>query len=428
MCSPDAALRVHDPAIPGMAVLLNEAAFTAALRTALPNAGILAAEPRYVRYKPGANCTVAYTLITTAGDLPAYARAFAAPLRDKLDHARRLAERPGPLGPAACVLAPLDSALYSWPHDHELPALRRIADARKRRRLLAAIAPEHPALHKAALHTLRYKPERRFVGLLEAADGTRAILRLYAPDEYAAARRAARTISATPTTPHALPTPAIPRLLAADDATCMLLLEWVPGQPLAALLQVNPTDTAAIYAAGTVLATLHQSAPSDLPLHDPLGALEAAVAAIAAIAPAEAPRAAELAEAIGSALRSAEAPRRRIHGDFYADQILVREGSLAVIDWDNLALGDPAADLGSWIAHRYRVTGDRAAIDAQAHALLGGYRAAGGAVATIEAHIAANLLRLAIEPFRYCAPDWPAQLRRLIDCAKECLHNGSLTV
>jgi tRNA A-37 threonylcarbamoyl transferase component Bud32 len=426
MRSPNADLVARDRAIAGLAVLLDGDAFAAALREALPAAGILAAQPRYVRYKPGANCTVAYGITTAHGIVPAYARAYAASLRGKLDHARRLAERPGALGPAACVLTPLDIACYSWPYDHELPALPRLADARKRRKLLAAAAPHYPALHAAALHTLRYKPERRYVGLLEGAGGARAVVRLYAPDEYAAARRAART---TP-----IPTqdvgslPATPRLLAADDATHMLLLEWLPGQTLSALLAAHPDDTAIVHAAGAALATLHQSAPPDLPPGDPPAALEPAVAAISAIAPAEAARATHLAEAIGAALRTGAAPRRLIHGDLYADQMLVHNGDLALIDFDNAALGDPAADLGAWIAHRHRVAVDPTALRRQARALLAGYGAAGGRAANIEAHSAANLLRLAAEPFRYCAPDWPAQLRRLLDCAEECLSYVPIAV
>jgi aminoglycoside phosphotransferase (APT) family kinase protein len=201
--------------------------------------------------------------------------------------------------------------------------------------------------------------------------------------------------------PHGLRTP---RLLAACDAHHLLLLEWLPGHTLTALLAAHPDDTAIVHAAGAALATLHQSAPPDLPPGDPPAALEPAVAAISAIAPAEAARAAHLAEAIGAALRAVDPPRRLIHGDLYADQMLVHNGDMALIDFDNAALGDPAADLGAWIAHRHRVAADPTALRRQARALLAGYDAAGGCACGIEPHIAANLLRLAAEPFVIARP------------------------
>jgi aminoglycoside phosphotransferase (APT) family kinase protein len=136
---------------------------------------------------------------------------------------------------------------------------------------------------------------------------------------------------------------------------------------------------------------------------DPPAALEPAVAAISAIAPAEAARAAHLAEAIGAALRAVDPPRRLFHGDLYADQMLVHNGDMALIDFDNAALGDPAADLGVWIA-RHRVAADPTALRRQARALLAGYDAAGGCACGIEPHIAANLLRLAAEPFVIARP------------------------
>jgi hypothetical protein len=419
MRSRNAALVARDPAIPGLAVVLDGAAFAAALRSALPAAGILAAQPTYVRYKPGANCTVAYRITTTAGTTPAYARAYAAPLRDKLDHARQLADYPGALGPAACVIAPLDLAIYSWPHDHALPALRRIADDRKRRKLIAAAAPEHPALQQATVRTLRYKPERRYVGMLKAANGMRAIVRLYAPDEYASARRAAQTLPLGLRTPH---------LLAANADAQMLLLEWLAGQTLAALLAAHPTRVTLAATAGAALATFHQAPLPDLPVNDPRAALEPAVNAITAIAPEHQQRAAHLAAAVDTALSATCAPRCLIHGDLYADQQLMHRNTVALIDVDNAALGDPAADLGSWIAHRYRAEGDPAVVQHQAAAFLDGYRTAGELPEGVAAYVAAHLLRLAVEPFRYCAPDWPDQLHRLLDRAEEYLHHAPLAV
>ena len=40
-----------------------------------------------------------------------------------------------------------------------------------------------------------------------------------------------------------------------------------------------------------------------------------------------------------------------IHGDFYHDQVLVHDGRVSVVDFDLYAWGDPALDIGNFVAH-----------------------------------------------------------------------------
>src|SRR5207247_2135027 len=42
---------------------------------------------------------------------------------------------------------------------------------------------------------------------------------------------------------------------------------------------------------------------------------------------------------------------RPIHRDFYADQILISGDRMYLLDWDLCCLGDPALDIGNFIAH-----------------------------------------------------------------------------
>ncbi|PSN10215.1 hypothetical protein C7271_26345, partial [filamentous cyanobacterium CCP5] len=62
-----------------------------------------------------------------------------------------------------------------------------------------------------------------------------------------------------------------------------------------------------------------------------------------------------------------------IHRDFYPDQILVDHNRLWLVDLDLGCLGDPALDMGNFIAHMIeqslRLLGDPAAMQAQAVAL-----------------------------------------------------------
>src|SRR5262249_9497150 len=44
-------------------------------------------------------------------------------------------------------------------------------------------------------------------------------------------------------------------------------------------------------------------------------------------------------------------PSPRLHGDFYEKQVLVRPDGLAFVDLDDSSAGDPALDLGNFLAH-----------------------------------------------------------------------------
>jgi hypothetical protein len=63
----DRALAARDPALPGLALLLDDAAVATALRERLPEARVRAARSTYIRYKPGTNCLVAFELDTAEG-------------------------------------------------------------------------------------------------------------------------------------------------------------------------------------------------------------------------------------------------------------------------------------------------------------------------------------------------------------------------
>jgi aminoglycoside phosphotransferase (APT) family kinase protein len=109
---------------------------------------------------------------------------------------------------------------------------------------------------------------------------------------------------------------------------------------------------------------------------------------------------------------------RPIHGDFYADQVLIDAGAAALIDLDNAVLGDPCADMGSFAAHLYTRGCDEPRVSRALDALLGGY-GRGLSRRTIDLYTAAGLLRRAPEAFRYRADNWPATLATALARAEE---------
>ncbi|HMQ31541.1 MAG TPA: phosphotransferase [Chloroflexaceae bacterium] len=424
MLSPaDAALVARDPAIPGLAVLLDPEAFALALRSAAPDAQLGAVEPMYVRYKPGTNCLVAYRVILPAGPTTVYARAYAEALRHKLAHAARLRDEPGAIGVGGMVLDASGIAVYSWPYDPELRPMARLTRPRRRARLLASICPARDDLAEAALVHLRYRPERRYVGRLVGAARGDALLKIYCAGDYEQARAAAGAFR--PAGPLDLAAP----LASADDLRAMLFA-WRPGRALASLIRDDAGDLGALRLAGAALATLHAQPAEGLPravAATPSADLAAAAASVAAICPGLAPRVGWLAAGLAATLEAAPPAARPLHGDFYADQVLVGNGQATLLDLDNARWGDPAADLGTFIAHLLRgVTlgrGTTAHAHALARALCEGYAevAPPPAPEQIGRYSALGLLRLAPEPFRYRAPAWPAQVAALVAAAEDAL-------
>src|SRR5438093_11933986 len=88
----DGDLVKRDAAIPGLATLLDPAAFLAALRSALPGAGLDGARAAYVRYKPSMNCLVAYEQDIAGTTMTAYAKGCGPNALDHRQKALRNAE------------------------------------------------------------------------------------------------------------------------------------------------------------------------------------------------------------------------------------------------------------------------------------------------------------------------------------------------
>src|SRR3990172_4956978 len=99
MLSPsDADLVRRDPALAGLATVLDAEALVAALRRSLPEACLGAAEITYLKYKPGTNCLVGYRLEVSGIAVEAYAKAYRLDVESKLRKAREQTGVRGPLG------------------------------------------------------------------------------------------------------------------------------------------------------------------------------------------------------------------------------------------------------------------------------------------------------------------------------------------
>ena len=404
---PDADLARRDPQLPALPVLLDNQAFAAALAAATPHLGVVGATAHYVRYKPATNCLVAYRVETAAGEtLDVYAKAYRPQDRGKF-------EKRNPL-----FLCDLPALVRLFPDDGEIPAMKLLADSEERAALLARLLPENS--HAAALQRLAYKPERRYVAQIRGADGDPlGVLKLHSTAGFARMSRNAKVTQDWQVL-------RVARRLGRSSRYHALALEWMPGDLLMDRLAARDFDPASVSPVGRALAELHtyrarQKLAAPASREDEAASLRFIADAIAQIHPAAARRASALAQSLGEWLVSQPRAKRPIHGDFYSKQVVLQpDGAVAFLDLDEARRGDPAADVGNFIAHleRYALSGR---IDARrarevARELEKGYAGAGGAVTddAVRTYTAACLFLLSPQPFRDRHPEWPNQIDRIL--------------
>jgi aminoglycoside phosphotransferase (APT) family kinase protein len=164
------------------------------------------------------------------------------------------------------------------------------------------------------------------------------------------------------------------------DDMHLWLQDAVPGR-MATDFLLPGGDTTSSAQAGAALALLHRtSVPTDRAwtFAQEVEVLNRALAAARKALPDEARRIAAIAEKARlmlSCLRPG--PLTGLHRDFYPDQVLVDAERVWLLDLDLYAIGDPAIDLGNYVAHiaelALREHGDTAALDEHAAAFLQGY-------------------------------------------------------
>ncbi|MCZ2860232.1 aminoglycoside phosphotransferase family protein [Blastococcus sp. VKM Ac-2987] len=399
----DADLAARDRALPGLPVLLDDDL----LAGWLAGRGLGPGRRRYLRYKPGTSCVLGLELRTGGGPVPAVLGAWSADSSPKLGKTRLRASS----GTVLAVDEGSHLLLTTGEADRDLPAIAALAGRGGPAAVLAPLLPGWP-LDAATVRVLRYKPARRWVGILAPAGRDPLLLRVHRP-AVSAELLAALTAFGTARV-------RTPGVVAADVGLGLTVMEWLPGQALSDLPAgdrghlLRPT--------GRVLAQLHQHpAPGLRPRRSGAAAESARAAAtlVARLLPAQAGRALGLAEAIGRQLRPPSGLRVS-HGDFSADQVVVGPDGPALADLDEVALDDPAVDLGSMTASaRLDGTGH----DGDVGPVLAGYATTRPLppARQLAAHTAAALLRRAPEPFRLAAPSWEAGVVRALDAAEEVL-------
>lgn len=319
---------------------------------------LAAALPAYLRFKRGQSALAGVRLewrggVTTQGAIYFGSAAAIENAAAKTATLRMIAPA---AGPAFARLRSPDALFLAFPNDRAIRGLNVVADPRRLKNRLHALGEpfraEGPRVSgsRSRVEPLRFKPERRAVlrATLAVSGSGRApathtwILRAFPPAVFERQRARWAWLAGL----HGVNAP---RLLAADPERGWLGVEALAGAPLGVEAAIADQDSIA-----ASLRALHAASSLDLPpIRDAevLAAARATLADLAALMPETAVRAARLFDLAAEAARGlAPAAACPIHGDLKLDQWWRAGRSPALLDWDELAAGDPHLDLASLAA------------------------------------------------------------------------------
>ena len=205
----------------------------------------------------------------------------------------------------------------------------------------------------AGIDVIKYKPGRRCAlayTLLRGGETRRLFAKVFSGDRGATILVSMGRIAAAIPRERLL----VPRPLAYFPDLKMLVTEFVDGIPLATALFAEPSDAAARRMA-SALATLHACGivgARRWTLAKELRSTGEWIEGLAGRSQAASRRAGALLERLaGWAATLAAVPDRPVHRDFYPDQLWDHDGQTAMLDLDDARCGDPAVDIGNFLAH-----------------------------------------------------------------------------
>jgi hypothetical protein len=311
------------------------------------------------------------------------------------------------------------------PADPAMPHLSRLTNPSYLAALLARLDPGH-ALATARLQvaTIRYRPGQRHVLRVTDPDGGRGFVVKTDRD-----RSGPRAISAA----RGL-RPMLASLCPAADLVEPLghsALEWAAvwrlagGTPLSQLLAGRGEAAAYVSLVGQAARALHDHGRSALDLAGlallPEHGLDAEAASalragdhLRVLLPALGRQYDELVTAVSRSVAAMPADTPTfLHGDLKSDNLLVEDGRVRLLDLDRVCVGDPAADLGKFLADLRWWSGD----DVRAAELTEAFRTGYGAGADHRWTRAGLLAALFEAKFaaRRCAVHDPAWEQRVQD-------------
>ncbi|MBL9128336.1 MAG: hypothetical protein JNL97_11845, partial [Verrucomicrobiales bacterium] len=252
LSTPDAHLVARDPAIRGLASVLDPEAALRTFREAAPDLDLRSLTVEYLRYKPGTNCLARLSVDVAGVRTPGYAKAYADVHRP-----------PTPRPEARAFLAKSTAIEFGlFPFDRKLESLPIASDLAWASDRTPRATAGGPRSAVVAIEPLAYKPERRFVACWHLEDGRRYVAKTYRAEDFPNVVRRAGLARSFPDLP--LVRPATIR-----ERRHTMVFPWIAGSTLDATLALGAMPDADLRATGAALARLHRESPpadfSELP-------------------------------------------------------------------------------------------------------------------------------------------------------------------
>jgi len=258
-------------------------------------------------------------------------------------------------GPPMFLLEQWNALAWALPNGPRLRPLRTFLRWRWFKRMLKRqdLAPQNFKLRQTRSQLIRYVPRRRalFRYVNEALGPEALYFKGYCPGEDVLAANNLRLLAdAASRAELKFDVPALVRHI---PQRRVIVMNELPGRSLTSLA---PTAPAELFAElGRALASLHSSSIQPITAWSEDAEFNALLAAMddvkRALPVLEAPID-DLLRELGFVMVSLRFECESvIHGNLFGDQILVENGRLGVVDWDDLRRGDCLYDLGRLIAH-----------------------------------------------------------------------------
>ena len=418
LSSHDSELCGRDPAIRGLETLLDPELLGLEVARAGRSLPITHFIPSYLRYKPGTNCIVGFSSPNSPRTIAFYGKAYSR------DTGKPKKSSPVDSSRGRIILDSQGIELFIFPSDARLDLRNAQQGNPPSQGRLDGHDEGFGTALVPSITTLAYRPERRCVFAKNAGEDNGEVIKAYSPKEFSRTWSGARAFKNSGSS-------LFPALLSADEDSRHLIFPWSPGEQLQQSLEQDCASLACFVRAGEQLAAVHHVDVEALPFRsnaEEADHLIQTAAMIGRVCPDLSDASAAAAKKIAWQLLKMPCGSSTLHGDFGAKQVISSGQSVAFLDYDEAARGNPAADLGNFIA---RLEADallgiiRTELVAPVQAaLLGGYESAARLPpqAELRLYTCVGLFRAALEPFRRHDPEWPLGMRRFINHVNSVLE------
>ena len=308
-------------------------------------------------------------------------------------------------------------AVWLYPDDPDLPGLRRASAPAE----VAAILAEHQVLPQRAepdqvrLEMISYRPRRRAVlkvGVATPAGPRTFFLKVLRESTLGPTLDRHRLLLAA-----GIPVPVV----LAATADCCIVLQEVPGRPLAYAIFDEPMPCTAENM--IMLLDALPAGVAALPRRPPwTDAVGVYAETVAAALPAVAPQLGWLTGQITAGLAGIAPGTEATHGDFHEGQLFVAGGVITgVLDVDTVGPGRRADDLACLLAHLSTVQRMTAEQSASLVRLINIWQPAFDARVDpreLRLRAAAVIISLATGPYRGQEPHWETETRAMLNAAE----------